>query len=101
MSSLNTTLLTSAPARSSSASFRASGLSAFEPSPGVKEMLCRIPRPAVDWTLCKVRTPGEAEAGSAGTQPRQGIIRWAHRADENESVGLTPRFSSSDDSPMP
>jgi hypothetical protein len=26
--------------------------------------------------------PGETEAGTAGTQPCQGISRWAHRDDE-------------------
>ncbi len=26
--------------------------------------------------------PGETEAGTAGTQPRRGIPRWAHRDDE-------------------
>ena len=26
--------------------------------------------------------PGETEAGTAGTQPCRGIVRWAHRDDE-------------------
>ncbi len=30
----------------------------------------------------KLTTPGKAEAGAAGTQPRQGIARWAHRHDD-------------------
>jgi len=27
-------------------------------------------------------SPAETEAGTAGTQPRRGIVRWAHRDDE-------------------
>ena len=39
-------------------------------------------RPLLGRAVCKLRVPGEAEAGSAGTQPRRGIARWAHRDDE-------------------
>src|ERR1051326_4612331 len=44
--------------------------------------------------ICKLKAPGEAEAGSAGTQPRRGITRWAHRNDENEawSCDFAPRL---------
>jgi hypothetical protein len=44
--------------------------------------------------ICKLKAPGEAEAGSAGTQPRRGITRWAHRYDENEawSCDFAPRL---------
>jgi hypothetical protein len=52
---------------------------------GVEEMLCLVQmRPVLDWVVCKLSAPGEAEGGSAGTQPRQGIIRRAHRADRAE-----------------
>src|SRR5262249_9876492 len=52
---------------------------------GVKEKLCLISaRPLLDWGICKLIAPDEAEGGSAGTQPRQGIIRRAHRADRAE-----------------
>ena len=46
--------------------------------------------------VCKVSAPGEAEAGSAGTQPRQGITWWAHRYDENgaRSFSFAPRVLS-------
>ena len=48
-------------------------------------MLCLVQmRPVLDWVVCKLSAPGEAEGGSAGTQPRQGIIRRAHRADRAE-----------------
>jgi hypothetical protein len=36
----------------------------------------------------KLNRPGETEAGSAGTQPRRGITRWAHRDDEVGVCGL-------------
>lgn len=39
-------------------------------------------RPLLGRAVCKLSVPGEAEAGSAGTQPRRGIARWAHRNDE-------------------
>jgi len=57
------------------------------------------------WTrrisLVKLTAPGEAEAGSAGKQPCRGIIRWAHRHDENGACGFifAPRLNSSDDRP--
>src|SRR6266699_888446 len=50
----------------------------------------------------KLSAPGEAEAGSAGTQPYRGIAWWAHRHDENGGMrfGLrVPRLTSSDDRP--
>src|SRR5690348_11125704 len=41
------------------------------------------------------------ETGSAGTQPCRGIVRWAHRDDEDGADRLagSPRFAASDDSP--
>ena len=43
---------------------------------GVKEMLCLIGRrPVLDRAVSKLSAPGEAEAGSAGTQPSRGIAR--------------------------
>jgi len=63
---------------------RGRGIS-HENSSGVEEMLCLVQmRPVLDWVVCKLSAPGEAEGGSAGTQPRQGIIRRAHRADRAE-----------------
>src|SRR5262249_62122773 len=41
------------------------------PQSGVKEMLCLTRRrPELDRAVCKGSAAGEAEAGSAGTQPR-------------------------------
>ncbi len=55
------------------------------PGTGVEEMSCLVQmRPVLDWVVCKLSAPGEAEGGSAGTQPSQGIIRRAHRADRAE-----------------
>ena len=45
-------------------------------------------RPQLGLGICKLSVPGEAEAGSAGTQPCRGIVRWADRDDENGGVGL-------------
>ena len=50
----------------------------------------------------KLSAPGEAEAGSAGTQPCRGIAWWAHRHDENGGMRFgprVPRLTSSDDRP--
>src|SRR5438132_10632191 len=66
------------------------------------------PQPQNDghWTgtQCHSRltVPGEAEAGSAGKQPCQGIIWWAHRHDGNGArhPTITPRPTSSDDRPQ-
>src|SRR5262244_4076840 len=45
--------------------------SRVRPPRGVKEMLCLTRRrPELDRAVCKVSAAGEAEAGSAGTQPR-------------------------------
>jgi hypothetical protein len=51
-------------------------------------------RPQLAGAVCKLRALGEAEAGSAGTQPRRGIAWWAHRNDENEarSCDFAPRL---------
>src|SRR5438067_1786541 len=51
---------------------------------------------------CKLILPGEGEGGTAGTQPRRGIVRWAHRHDERGawSGGSTPLApATSDDRP--
>jgi hypothetical protein len=37
--------------------------------------------------------PGETEAGSAGTQPCRGIVRWAHRDDERSAAASLLRSS--------
>ena len=76
---------------------RCCSIEAATPSPCLRAWQC--------WTgtttLVKLIAPGEAEAGSAGKQPCRGIIRWAHRYDENGACGfvLAPRFNSSDDRP--
>ena len=53
-------------------------------------------RPQLGRAVCKLSVPGEAEAGSAGTQPCRGIAWWAHRYDENEarSDDFAPRLQS-------
>jgi hypothetical protein len=49
--------------------------------------------------------PGETEAGTAGTQPCRGIVRWAHRADAQQRGSFSPlalcteQKQSSDDRP--
>src|SRR2546421_671414 len=50
----------------------------------------------------RLTVPGEAEAGSAGKQPCQGITWWAHRHDGNGACRytLTLRLTSSDDRPQ-
>jgi hypothetical protein len=39
--------------------------------------------------------PGETEAGTAGTQPCRGIVRWAHRDDERGREGSFLRLPTS------
>ena len=54
-----------------------------------------------DVAVFNLNLPDKAEAGSAGTQPGRGIVRWAHRADANgaDRPAGSPRFVGSDDSP--
>ena len=65
---------------------------------GSKRNLVSTPerRPELGGAICKLSLLGEAEAGSAGTQPCQGITWWAHRDDENEarSFSSAPRVLS-------
>jgi len=65
---------------------------------GSKRNLVSTPerRPELGGAICKLSVPGEAEAGSAGTQPCRGIAWWAHRDDENEarSFSSAPRVLS-------
>jgi hypothetical protein len=50
-----------------------------------------------DRAIFNLKVLDEAEAGSAGTQPRRGIIRWAHRHDEKRgraAAASRPRRAS-------
>jgi hypothetical protein len=69
------------------------------PSPvGSRRNLVSTPegRPQLGRAVCKLSVLGEAEAGSAGTQPCRGIAWWAHRYDENgaRSSDFAPRLQS-------
>jgi hypothetical protein len=70
--------------RTRSRAGRGSTAAATPPSGGDTRFLTEAT--GVDWRMAgyrsKLNRPGETEAGSAGTQPRRGIIRWAHRDDE-------------------
>jgi hypothetical protein len=68
------------------------------PVSGSRKNLVSTPegRPQLGRAVCKLSLLGEAEAGSAGTQPCRGIAWWAHRYDENEarSADFAPRLAA-------
>ena len=68
------------------------------PSRGSTRNVVFTPKEDLLWEspVFKLRAPDEAEAGSAGTQLRRGIVRWAHRDDEKEARGgnCAPRLGT-------